>query len=477
MKLSEMERRLLIWFGLLLLFVNSCRREILAPRPGELRFSRDTVRFDSLFSTLLSPTQRLWVYNPHPHPVRIKQIWLEKGEQSPYSFIFDGRVGPLRMDYILAAKDSAQVFIRLRDTTFSDAERYDRLLFDTESGVQSVVLRTVLLAAYVYQDFGFDSAVVSLPSDKPIVIDGFFYVGPNAHLRILPGTRLYFSGRRWESGPLQGELKSGMYVAGSLEVLGTSDSPVRMQGWRLEPYYASAAGQWQGLWFFPTSRQNKLLHTEILQSSIGVRIDSAGDATAAKVYMESCIISDAANYGVVAQGFCPSLPSQPILHAVNTLMYRCGQACMAIIGGGKHRLIHCSLLYDQGDIRRGLTSLLLTDFLRLSDQIQTYPIDFMALNSVIWSSKEDAVSAELRSANPQQIYDHCALRQKETLPGSGNIYPEKLGLGEAAKRYPIQANSPLIDAGRYDAAWSPTRDLAGRLRDQHPDIGVYEYIR
>lgn len=83
---------------------------------------------------------------------------------------------------------------------------------------------------YVYRDFGFDSAIVSLPNDKPIVIDGFFYVGPAAVLRILPGTRLYFSGRRWESGPLQGELASGLYVAGRLEALGTPTQPIYCKG-------------------------------------------------------------------------------------------------------------------------------------------------------------------------------------------------------------------------------------------------------
>ncbi|MEN3040018.1 MAG: choice-of-anchor Q domain-containing protein [Bacteroidia bacterium] len=463
--------------GLVGLFLADCRRELMAPRAGELRFSRDTVRFDSLFSTVLSPTQRLWIYNPHSHPVRLLRVRLEGGERSPYSFILDGQEGPLVTNYLIAARDSAQVFIRLRDTTFVDAERFDKLLFETETGVQEVVLQAILLSAYVYQDFGFDSAIVSLPSDKPIVIDGFLYVGPNAQLRILPGTRLYFSGRRWESGPLQGELKSGIYVAGTLEVLGMPEAPVKMQGWRLEPYYASAPGQWQGIWFFPSSRRNRLLSTEIFQSSIGVRIDSAGDAAAPKVFMDGCIITDAANYGLVAQGFCPTLPPQPILHAVNTLIYRCGQACMALVGGGLHRLVHCTLLYDQGDVRRGITSLVLTDFLRLPDQVQTYPIDFLALNSVIWSTKEDAVAADLRGSNPQQVYDHCALRQRESLPGSGNIYPSALGLGAAADRYPLLENSPLINAGRYDALWSPSKDLRGRNRDAQPDIGVYEYVR
>lgn len=457
----------------------ACRREVLTPKPGLLRFSRDTVVFDSIFSTVLSPTQRLWVYNPHRYPVRVLRAFLAKGAQSPYAFVWDGQPGPLQAPYVLGAGDSAQVFLTLRDTSFVDAVREDVLVMQTEAGVQEVPLRATLIAAYVYRDLAFDSVVVSLPTDKPIVVDGYLYVGPAAVLRLLPGTRLYFSARRWPSGPLQGELMSGLYVAGRLEALGTPAEPIRCQGWRLEPYYASAPGQWQGLWFFPSSTDNRLLYVEIAQASVGIRVDSAGGPIAPKLYLEGCVIRDAANYGLVVQGFCPTLPSQPILHAVNTLVYRCGQACAALVGGGTYRLVHCAFLYDQGDLRRGVTALVLTDFLRLSDaQVQLYPLDFWALNSLFWTTKEEAVVADLRGGTPvQYTFDHCAARQKNPLPGPGNLYPSSPGLGSAQDAYPLLEESPLINAGRYDPTWSPLFDRVGRRRDSQPDIGVYEYVR
>lgn len=464
--------------GGILVWGSACRRELLSPQPGDLRFSRDTVVFDSLFSTVLSPTQRLWVFNPHPHPVQIRRIYLGLGERSPYAFIFDGQEGPISSPYLLGAKDSVQIFLRLRDTTFRDATREDLLFFETEAGTQAVPLRATLIAAYVYRDFGFDSVVLSLPTDKPIVVDGYLYVGPAAVLRILPGTRLYFSGKRWESGVLQGELASGIYVAGRLEALGTPTTPITLQGWRLEPYYAAASGQWQGLWFFPTSTGNRLLYTQIRQSSIGVRIDSAGGITAPKVYMEGCLITDAANYGIVAQGFTSTLPPQPLLHAVNTLIYRCGQACAALLGGGTYRLVHCAFVYDQGDLRRGNTALVVSDYLRLSEGIQTYPLDFLALNSLFWTTKEDAVVSDLRGSAPVQwAFDHCALRQKEPLPGSSNLYPSSPEVGPAQEGYPLLSESPLIDAGRYEPTLSPPIDRLGRMRDAQPDIGAYEYLR
>ena len=120
--------------GLSAAILLSCKRELLNPRPGELRFSRDTVVFDTLFSTLLSPTQRLWVYNPHPYPVRILSVSLAGGLRSPFRFILNGQEGPIYTPFLLPAGDSMQAFLTLQDTTFRDSTREDYLVFQTEAG-------------------------------------------------------------------------------------------------------------------------------------------------------------------------------------------------------------------------------------------------------------------------------------------------------------------------------------------------------
>ena len=466
--------RLGVVMGLLL----GCRREWLPPQKGELRWAPDTVRFDSLFSAVLSPTQRLWIYNPHAHPVRLARVFLEKGEQSPFSFIWNGLPGPILTNVELPGRDSVLVFLSLRDTVFYDQVREDELVLEVMGGgVQRVPLRATLIAAYVYRDFGFDSLMLSLPADKPVVIDGYFYVGPMGVLRIPAGAKLYFSGRRWSEGPLAGELMSGLYVAGRLEVLGTPEAPVTFQGWRLESYYASAPGQWMGLWLLPSAQACEIHHAIIRQTSIGIRIDSAGGPSAPKLRLNSCLISDAANYGVLALGFTPTLPTTPILEMTNTLIYRCGQACAAFIGGGWYTLTNNSLIYDQGDLRRGQTSVIVTDFLRTEGGLQTYPLRLHFLNTLLWSTKDNAYGADLRGPAPEVQFDHCALRQAENRPSGTNFFPADPKLGPASEAYPLLEGSPLIDAGREEIGITPRRDRLGRLRDNQPDIGCYEYVR
>ena len=455
-----------------------CRREWLPPRKGELRWYPDTVRFDSLFSTVLSPTQRLWIYNPQSYPVRINRIFLEKSSQSPFLFIWNGIPGPLLTNIELPAKDSIQVFLSLRDTVLYNQMREDALVVEIAGGeVYRIPLRAALIAAYVYRDFGFDSLSLSLPSDKPIVIDGYFYVGPMGTLRIPAGAKLYFSGRRWDSGNLAGELMSGIYVAGRLEVLGTAEAPVTFQGWRLEPYYAGSSGQWMGLWLLPSAQACDVQHATIRQASIGIRIDSAGSSSLPKLRLSSCLISDAANYGVLALGFSPNLPSAPILEMTNTLIYRCGQACVALLGGGSYRFVQNSLIYDQGDVRRGQTSLIVTDFLRTEGGTLTYPLKLNLLNTLLWSTKENAYASDLRGGAPEVTFDHCAMRQRENRPAGTNFFPSEPGLGPASEAYPLLEGSPLIDAGRYEMGVTPPVDRLGRPRDNQPDIGCYEYLR
>ena len=56
-----------------------------------LRFSADTVAFDTLLTESRSSTKRLTVYNPNERAVQIGSISLGLGEDSDYSIIVNGK--------------------------------------------------------------------------------------------------------------------------------------------------------------------------------------------------------------------------------------------------------------------------------------------------------------------------------------------------------------------------------------------------
>ena len=55
-----------------------------------LSFSTDTIRFDTVITTVGSSTRRIQVYNPNDKGVRIAMVSLQKGERTPFRVNVDG---------------------------------------------------------------------------------------------------------------------------------------------------------------------------------------------------------------------------------------------------------------------------------------------------------------------------------------------------------------------------------------------------
>src|SRR5210317_1997137 len=56
-----------------------------------LKFSTDTILFDTVFTGIGSTTRRLKVYNPNDRALKISKIELGLGASSSYRIIVDGR--------------------------------------------------------------------------------------------------------------------------------------------------------------------------------------------------------------------------------------------------------------------------------------------------------------------------------------------------------------------------------------------------
>ena len=79
---------------LFVLSLSSCRNDFeFEPSTGGLRFSRDTVYLDTVFSNIGSSTYRLKVYNTSDADISIPQIRLANGPTSKYRIMVDGMTG------------------------------------------------------------------------------------------------------------------------------------------------------------------------------------------------------------------------------------------------------------------------------------------------------------------------------------------------------------------------------------------------
>ncbi len=72
----------------------SCKKDKLLESGGELRFSTDTVTFDTVFTTLGSATVGLKIFNPQDQKVNLSSVRIEGGAASFFHINVDGRARP-----------------------------------------------------------------------------------------------------------------------------------------------------------------------------------------------------------------------------------------------------------------------------------------------------------------------------------------------------------------------------------------------
>lgn len=95
-----------------IILVSSCRNDFdTTPSTGDLRFSRDTIFLDTVFTNIGSSTYNFKVYNDTDETINIPNVRLTTGEDSDYRLNIDGVAGRTFENVEILAKDSIFVFV------------------------------------------------------------------------------------------------------------------------------------------------------------------------------------------------------------------------------------------------------------------------------------------------------------------------------------------------------------------------------
>ena len=308
-----------ILFGMLLfalgaLFLVQCNRdETFITDPGaKLEFSVDTLRFDTTFTELGSATRTLKVFNTHNQPIRISKIYVESSD-TRFRFNVDGIPGNEAEDIEIAANDSLYIFGEVtvnpdEPLSISPFVINDALIFETNGNTQRVVLEAWgQNANYIPSRFN-KGGVALLSCDfnevvwddpKPYVIYGILLID-SCTLNLPAGTQVYVHGgiARVEDGMGNLDVYNDGFIYvlpnGKLDINGTLDDPVVIQGDRLEEPFQEVEGQWVGV--ILASRENDFEHAVIKNSFIGVLVDSA-----ASLQMKNTQLYNTSSSGIVAR--------------------------------------------------------------------------------------------------------------------------------------------------------------------------------
>lgn len=305
-----MMKRIFFLIGLsVVLGVAACSDDDFSTSENDaLTFSADTLKMDTVFSTVPSSTYGFWVYNRSQHALRIGNVALED-EESGFRVNVDGSfLQPVASDIEIRKGDSAYVFVEL---TAAPTGREgivplrNRLQFQLASGKrQHVTLQAWQWDADIKEWWNVDSDT-SVEEGRPIVVMRGLRVGDQATLKLNRCQLFFHDGAKCE-------------VAGRIEAQHTVFRGDRLDNMLSQLPYDRVSGQWAGISLEENARGswtncdirnavNALVCREGSEVTLhGTRIhNSKGhgiDANHAQLDISLCQLTNAAGCCLLARG-------------------------------------------------------------------------------------------------------------------------------------------------------------------------------
>ncbi len=296
-----------------------------------LRFSTDTVAFDTVISGQPTNTRTFMVYNPGRQALRISRAYLDGGSASAFrvnvdgTYLTDGEAG----DFELYGEDSLRVFLEMTapagDSDLPVAVE-DDLNFVLESGLtQSVHLVAYGQDVIVLRDHTVERDT-TLAANRPYQVFDSLVVAPGATLTLQAGTRLYF------------HPDARLVVHGTLKADGELGNEVMMRGDRMGNMFSNQPydlipGQWGGIELTSESYGNTFNHCDIHSGTFGLSCDSS-DTSREKARIENSVIHNMSGDVLTARS-CN-------LFVGNSQLTNAGGNCVTLTGGSV-QFVHCTI--------------------------------------------------------------------------------------------------------------------------------------
>lgn len=244
-------------------------------------FSVDELDMGTFFTEDVTPTSSFVVYNRHDKILSIGNIRLRSGEI--FRINVDGMSGRDFNNVEIRPNDSIFVFVEAKiplNGATAIADHSDFIDFTTAG-----VTRSIEVKAHGQDVIRMHGVVIESDTrwsaDMPRRIFDSIVVAPGARLTLDPGVRLYFHD------------KAVMRVRGTLVSEGTPEAPVQLSGDRTDNVVGQIpfdlmAGQWGGVIFTSSSRDNRLAYTEVRNTVGGVVVDSIPDNGTPALSLYNC---------------------------------------------------------------------------------------------------------------------------------------------------------------------------------------------
>lgn len=424
--------------------------------PVNLRFSADTVYFDTLISTVTSITKRLRVYNDNAKAVTIANINISNSSNA-FSIIVNGIDGNSFENTDLLAGDSLLILLKAnlqdqnQDLPFVVEES---LSFSTNGVLQNVPVIAWGQDAYFLRDSILVCNTV-WKAGKPYVIYDNILIDTLCSLTIEPGTRIF------------SHIGSIFFVKGTIKAEGNAVAPILFTNDRFDNGFDNAPGQWGGIVFIEGSKANTLNFTHIRNARNGIWLGTPDEDDIPDLIMQNSIIENTSGSGIL------SFTSD--LTLTNCLINNCVEFNIAALAGGNYVFEHNTFANFGFGFFRSQPIMVLTNNLQLSDgSVLLDDLKATLTNNIIWGSQTEEVQLAETGDKLFEVNVNGNLI-RSTFPEftSNNILnQDPLFIQPSEYNYRIDSLSPAINVGEDIGILI---DLDSLQRDNNPDIGAYEW--
>ena len=460
----------LSWIILLFLISMSCRKDPINIGNDKIAFSTDTLKFDTVFTTLGSVTRSFKVYNRLNKKIKFTNIRLESSNQKFFRMNIDGTPTKNISNVEIESNDSIYIFVALTVDPSNDTLPFiinDKILFSIDGNEQSVALQAYGQNAHYIYDSILSSQTWT--NDLPYVILGSgALVDTGAILTIQKGCRIYMNAT------------AKLYVAGTLYIYGTKEDSVIFQGNRLDRDYfgyRDFPGEWGGIHFLGTSKQNILNYTILkngggLDASVYVQPTSSNDKPV--VQMNQCKIENSSGYGILCFNTNIELNS--------CLIHTCGLQNLALVEGGNYQINHCTIATygGRGSKNAQKPSGIVINYrdTKLS-RVVGANLNAQFKNCIIYGSLDNELYINQKGSWDYNVhFDNCLIKRSGDFSIANTnqliLNTDPLFIDVSKWDFHIPTNSPAKGTGQYILKAELMNDLDGTPRQNPPSIGCYE---
>ena len=348
---------------------------------AQLSFSDNAVVFDTIFTNIESHTRRLTVYNPNKKAVVIDQVYLGNPQDSPYEVIINGRTLDKASKIQILGGDSLLLLVKATINPRNENLPfvvYDSLMFLTNGNLQNIKLLAWGQDAHFlrYKDSPALCNATWTPGMPYILLDSL-QVPVDCKLTLKAGVQVY------------SYTNAHLIVNGSLDVQGTPVEPVIFADF--QKLKDNVPGQWGGIVFSATSKENTIKGAEIRNATTGLDVRKADGNVMVDVTVENSIIKNMLQSGVNSINSAFSLTNSLITNCIYTLFN--GQ-------GGNYTFKHCTLANFNYDFSREFPAVMMGNLFETIEK-KEYPLQWDIQNSIIWGNLTNEI---IIANNPNALF-------------------------------------------------------------------------